>query len=307
MGVDAFEGLPMNVRDNQNRPGQAVQRINILGVGISAIDLTATMALMVHWIESRQRHSVNVCAVHVVMECQDDPELRAMVNRASLAVPDGMPLVWVSRMLGAPHVGRVYGPDLMLAFCELAAWQGYTNYLLGGAPGQPDVLAKRLISRFPGLSIVGSHATPIRPIPPDENDAIINDINEINPDVVWVGTGAPIQERWIARNRDRLQAPVLIGVGAAFDMHSGVVPQAPPRMQQLGLEWLFRFAQEPGRLWRRYLLGNPRFVAGLVGQRLGLRKYELPVQDHLLTVPDLAPIPEPVDAAVLSGRNSVAG
>jgi N-acetylglucosaminyldiphosphoundecaprenol N-acetyl-beta-D-mannosaminyltransferase len=283
-----------------------VQRVNVLGVGISAIDPSTTLDFMVHWIESRERHSINACAVHVVMECQDDAELRAMVNRASLAVPDGMPLVWVARMLGQPQVGRVYGPDLMLSFCELAARRGYTNYLLGGAPGQPEVLTERLTDRFPGLSIVGTHATPVRPIPPEENDAIIEKINEVDPDVVWVGTGAPLQERWIAENRDRLRAPVLIGVGAAFDMHSGMVPQAPPRMQQFGLEWLFRFTQEPGRLWRRYLLGNPRFIAGLLGQRLGLRQYELPKRGQPLTMPDVAPMPDVVDVAVSAGRNSTA-
>lgn len=296
----------MNAGSIHILPGHEVQRINILGVGISAIDPSSTIDLMVHWIESGERHSVNVCAVHVVMECQDDPELRAMVNRASLAVPDGMPLVWVARMLGLPQVERVYGPDLMLSFCDLAAQHGYTNYLLGGAPGQPEVLTQRLTDRFQGLSIVGTHATPIRPIPPDENDAIIEEINEINPDVVWVGTGAPLQEQWIAENRDRLRGPVLIGVGAAFDMHSGVVPQAPPKMQQYGLEWLFRFAQEPGRLWRRYLLGNPRFMAGLLGQRLGLREYELPARDQPLRMPDVVPMPESVDVAASIGCNSMA-
>ena len=269
----------MSIRSIQVFPGRVVPRINVLGVGISAVDPSTTVDFMVEWIETRQRHSINVCAVHVVMECQDDPELRALVNRASLAVPDGMPLVWVAHMLGLPHVARVYGPDLMLSFCELAAQRGYTNYLLGGAPGQPENLAQRLTARFPGLSIVGSHATPVRPIPPDENEAVIEEINGIDPDVVWVGTGAPLQERWIAQNRDRLSPPVLVGVGAAFDMHCGVVPQAPPGMQRLGLEWLFRLAQEPGRLWRRYLLGNPRFVVSLLGQRLGLRTYELPALD----------------------------
>jgi len=252
-----------------------VPRVNVLGVGISAVDPLMALDFMSQWIEARERHYVCVCAVHIVLECQHDPDLRAMVNRASLAVPDGMPLVWVSHIAGERHVGRVYGPDLMLSFCELAARCGYTNYLLGGAPGQPEVLAERLAAQFPGLNIVGTHATPTRPLPPAETDAVIGEIDRLNPDVVWVGMGTPFQERWVAGNRGRVTAPVMIGVGAAFDMHSGTVRQAPSWMKRIGLEWAFRLVQEPRRLWRRYVLGNPLFVAKLIGQRLGLQKYDL--------------------------------
>jgi N-acetylglucosaminyldiphosphoundecaprenol N-acetyl-beta-D-mannosaminyltransferase len=252
-----------------------IPRVNILGVGISAIDPPAALELLDRWIAARERHYVCVCAVHIVMECQDDPGLRAMVNRASLAVPDGMPLVWVSRLAGQRQVKRIYGPDLMLSFCELAARRGYTSYLLGGASGQPDIVARQLQARYPSLSIVGMHATPERPLPSAESDAVVDEINKLNPDVVWVGMGAPLQEKWMALNRDRIQAPILAGVGAAFDFHSERVPQAPAWMQKLGLEWLFRLVQEPGRLWRRYLLGNPAFLARLLAQRLGLRKYHL--------------------------------
>ncbi len=252
-----------------------VQRVNVLGVGISAVDPPTALDFMSGWIRAREQHYVCVCAVHIVMECQQDSQLRAVVNRASLAVPDGMPLVWVARLTGQRHVQRVYGPDLMLSFCARAAERGYTNYLLGGAPGQPELLAERLRARFPGLSIVGTHATPVRPLAPAENDAVVDEINNVGPDVVWVGMGTPIQERWMAANRGRVTSPVLVGVGAAFDMHSGKVHQAPVWMKHAGLEWAFRLTQEPRRLWRRYLLGNPQFVARLVGQRLGLRAYDL--------------------------------
>lgn len=258
-----------------------VRRFNVLGVGISAIDPPTALDHMIHWIESKQRHYVCVCAVHTVMECQDDQALRAMINGASLVVPDGMPLVWIARLNGQRNVERVYGPDLMLSFCQVAAQRGYTNYLLGGAKGQPEVLAQQLTSEFPGLSIIGMHATPRRPLPEAENDAVIQEINRLNPDVVWVGTGTAFQDRWIAENRAYLNAPVLIGVGAAFDMHSGLVRQAPHWMQRVGLEWLFRLIQEPRRLWRRYLLGNPLFIAKLIIQRLGFRKYDLPSLDPL--------------------------
>jgi N-acetylglucosaminyldiphosphoundecaprenol N-acetyl-beta-D-mannosaminyltransferase len=252
-----------------------IPRVNVLGVGISAIDPPAALDLLDRWVAARERHYVCVCAVHIVMECQEDARLRAMVNRASLAVPDGMPLVWVSRLAGQPQVQRVYGPDLMLSFCALAAQRGYTNYLLGGAPGQPEVVAERLQARYPSLSIVGMRATPERPLPQADTEAIVAEINKLNPDVVWVGLGAPLQEQWMALNRDRIQAPLLVGVGAAFDFHSERVPQAPAWMQRLGLEWLFRLVQEPARLWRRYLLGNPAFLARLLAQGLGLRKYHL--------------------------------
>ncbi|HNS52175.1 MAG TPA: WecB/TagA/CpsF family glycosyltransferase [Anaerolineae bacterium] len=252
-----------------------IPRVNILGVGISAIDPPAALDLLDRWVAARERHYVCVCAVHIVMECQENARLRAMVNHASLAVPDGMPLVWVSRLAGQQQVQRVYGPDLMLSFCELAALRGYTSYLLGGAPGQPEAVAERLRARFPSLSIVGMRATPERPLPQAESEAAVAEINALKPDVVWVGMGAPLQEQWMALNRDRIEAPLLVGVGAAFDFHSARIRQAPTWMQHLGLEWLFRLAHEPGRLWRRYLLGNPAFLARLLAQGLGLRKYHL--------------------------------
>ena len=252
-----------------------IPRVNILGVGISAISPPTALDLLSRWIAARERHYVCVCAVHIVMECQNDPRLRAMVNHSSLAVPDGMPLVWVARLAGQRQVERVYGPDLMLSFCNLAAQRGYANYLLGGAPGQPQAVAERLQARYPGLSVVGMRATPERPLPLAESDQVVDEINNLRPDVVWVGMGAPHQEEWMALNRDRIEAPVLIGVGAAFDFHSDRVPQAPTWMQEVGLEWLFRLANEPGRLWRRYLLGNPAFLGRVVAQGLGLRKYDL--------------------------------
>jgi N-acetylglucosaminyldiphosphoundecaprenol N-acetyl-beta-D-mannosaminyltransferase len=263
------------------------EQFDVLGVGISAIDPPFVLDRMRRWIETQERHYICVCATHIIMECQNDPELRAMVNRASLAVPDGMPLVWIAHLMGLHNVGRVYGPDLMLSFCQLAAQKGYTNYFLGGATGQPQVLAQRLTDHLPGLPIAGTRSTPNRPLPPEENDLIIKKVNKAHPDVVWVGMGTPYQERWMAENRARLRSPILVGVGAAFDMHSGFVRQAPAWMQQGGLEWLFRLVQEPRRLWRRYLVGNPRFVAKLLGQWLRGRKYTRPIdvkpKDDLIT------------------------
>ena len=270
-----------------------MHRTNVLGVGISATEPRSALDQVVEWIETGQMQYVCVCAVHTVMACQHDSELRDMVNSAALAVPDGMPLVWISHLAGQPTVRRVYGPDLMLAFCALAARNGYRNYLLGGAQGQPEILAEKLVARFPGLNISGLRATPARPIPEAENEAIIQDINRANPDVVWVGLGTGFQERWMAINRPRLTAPVLIGVGAAFDMHSGWVPQAPKWMQNAGLEWLFRLSREPQRLWRRYLVGNSLFVLKYCGQHWGLLHYSMNGNGHG-SMADVFPVSEEI-------------
>jgi N-acetylglucosaminyldiphosphoundecaprenol N-acetyl-beta-D-mannosaminyltransferase len=229
-----------------------------------------------YWIDSRTRRYVSVCPVHTVMECQRSLEMKRAVNQAGLATPDGMPLVWLSRwwQKQAP-VERVYGPDLMLALCQRSVEHGYTNYFFGGAAGVPELLAEKLQVRFPGLSVVGAYSPPFRSVTPIEDAEIIAKINQAAPDIIWVGLGAPKQDLWMAAHREQLTAPVLIGVGAAFDFHTGRIPQAPRWMQQNGLEWLFRLWQEPTRLWYRYLAYNPLFVLLVLAQVLGLRRYTL--------------------------------
>jgi N-acetylglucosaminyldiphosphoundecaprenol N-acetyl-beta-D-mannosaminyltransferase len=201
------------------------------------------------------------------MACGEDDELRDAVLGSDLTVPDGQPLVWALRLLGHRLPDRVYGPELMDRACARAARTGTRHYLYGGRSSDALAqLAANLRRRHPGLSLVGGWAPPFRALEPHEEDAIVADINASGADVVWVGIGVPKQEKWMARLRDRLDAPVLVGVGAAFDFHAGLVPQAPPWMQRFGLEWLYRLAQEPRRLWRRYLRYNPRFVAGFARQ-----------------------------------------
>lgn len=253
------------------------ERTNILGVGVSAVNMQLALDQIACWIEQRARDYVIVCPVYTVMMCQEQPALRELINRAGMVTPDGMPLVFLSRRMGQPHVGRVYGPDLMLAFAEMAAERGYTSYFYGGAEGVPEQLADVLCARFPGLRVVGTTSPPYRELGVPEDDAVIEQINASNPDVVWVGLGSPKQDYWIAQHRDRLNAPVLIGVGAAFDMHTGRLPQAPRWMQRSGLEWLFRLLAEPRRLWRRYVIYNPLFMFYMALQLLGLRR--LPLED----------------------------
>ena len=239
----------------------------VLGVPLALTDYERTLDWVDATIAAGGRGYVCVAAVHSVMLFGEDPEFRAAVRRASLVVPDGQPLVWALRALGHPLPDRVYGPELMDRACARAAARGTRFFLYGGRDEAAlALLTERLRERHPGLRIAGAHAPPFRPLRPDEEDRVVDEINASGAHVVWVGIGVPKQEKWMAAMRDRLEAPVLVGVGAAFDFHAGLVPQAPPRMQALGLEWAFRVAQEPGRLWRRYARYNPRFVAGFLRQ-----------------------------------------
>ena len=239
-------------------------RVDVLGVGISAVSLDAATAHIMEWVHDRERHYVCVTNVHTVMECQRDAELLRIHNASGLTTPDGMPLVWCLRRAGAADVTRVYGPDLMLALSKPLAAAGKSVFLYGTTERTLELLAARLLEDFPGLRIVGTFAPPFRPLTPAEDADVVRLINDSGADVVWVGLGAVKQEYWMAKHLNVLSAPVLIGVGAAFDFHAGVVKQAPLWMQRHGLEWSYRLCREPRRLWRRYLRTNPAFVAGII-------------------------------------------
>jgi N-acetylglucosaminyldiphosphoundecaprenol N-acetyl-beta-D-mannosaminyltransferase len=253
-------------------------RANVLGVGVSAIDLDLALEVIEGWIARRELQYVCVTGVHGVMESVRDEALRQIHNSAGLVTPDGMPLVWLSHLQGFRHVDRVYGPDLMLALCERSVSRGYRHFLYGGGEGVSERLATRLRERCPGLQIVGSHSPPFRPLTAEEEAAMAQMINGAAPDVVWVGLSTPKQERWMASHVGKLTAPVLIGVGAAFDFHAGLKKQAPYWMQRRGLEWLFRLLTEPQRLWRRYAVNVPTFLFLILLQATGLRKYPLAQQ-----------------------------
>jgi N-acetylglucosaminyldiphosphoundecaprenol N-acetyl-beta-D-mannosaminyltransferase len=253
------------------------ERVNVLGVGVSAITMGDALTHIDRWIASGDSRYVCVTGVHGLMESQTDPALRDIHNRAGLVTPDGMPLVWLSWLHGHRAVERVYGPDLMLACCERSCERGYRHFFYGGAPGVPERLAARLQQRFPGLTVAGTWSPPFHELTGDEERAMLDRVAGARPDIVWVGLSTPKQERWMARYVDRLRVPVMIGVGAAFDMHAGVKRQAPRWMQRSGLEWLFRLASEPRRLGRRYLVNNPRFVWRLYLQSLGMVRHDLDV------------------------------
>ncbi len=250
-------------------------RVNVLGVGISAVNMSKALDFMEWSIAQKLRTYISVCPVSTVLACLDDSVVRRAVNGAGLVTPDGMPIVWLIRTAGHPHASRVYGPDLMLDFCACSVGPGHRHYFYGGAEGVPEQLAAALTARFAGLQVVGGYSPPFRPLTPKEDAEVVNRINAASPDVVWVGLGSPKQDLWMAAHRERLEAPLLVGVGAAFDFYTGRVRQAPRWMMRIGLEWLFRLFQEPRRLWRRYLLGNPRFVVNIILQRTGMRHFPL--------------------------------
>ena len=247
--------------------------VNVLGVGVSAINMAIAVAAIEGWIARRERHYVTITGVHGIMECQDDAELRAIHNRAGLVTPDGMPLVWLSWLNGRAHVDRVYGPDLMLALCERSCERGYRHFFYGGNDGVAAQLRDRLVARYPSLNVAGIYTPPFRPLTEEEDEAVIARINASGADLVWVGLSTPKQERWMAAHLGRLHAAAMIGVGAAFDFHAGLKPQAPRWMQRAGLEWLFRVVCEPRRLGTRYLKNNPRFLGLIALQLLGLKRY----------------------------------
>ncbi len=254
---------------------QRPPRANVLGVGVSAVSMAQALDVIEGWIQTREPHYVCVTGVHGVIESQRDPALRQIHNAAGLVTPDGMPLVWLSRAQGFRSVERVYGPDLMLALCERSLSGGYRHFFYGGAEGVPELLAGALERRFPALQVAGCYSPPFRPLTPEEDAAVGQMIERSGADIVWVGLSTPKQERWMAARAGRLAAPVLIGVGAAFDFHAGLKKQAPRWMQRSGLEWLFRLISEPRRLGRRYLVNNPLFVFYVGLQALGLRRIPL--------------------------------
>ena len=239
----------------------------MLGIPLALSDYAGVLDWIDASIAAGDRVSVTAAAVHLVMLAREDEEVRRAVLATTLVVPDGQPLVWALHALGHRQATRVYGPDLMAGHCERAARSGTPVYLFGGRDtGALVALTLALRERYPGIQIAGAHATPFTPPTSERDEEDAQRIDASGAQVVWVGTGQPRQELWMARMRERLRASVLVGVGAAFDFHAGLVRQAPPWMGRGGLEWAYRLSREPRRLWRRYARHNPRFVAAFARQ-----------------------------------------
>ena len=242
------------------------ERVSVLGVGISITHMAEAVAVIQAWIERGERHYVCVTPVHGVMECQVDEELRRIHNASGLTVPDGMPLVWAGRLHGFSRMGRVFGPELMLEVCRTSVNRGYTHFLYGGDVGVAEELRRRLMQKFPGIKIVGTFTPPFRPLTPSEEEQLIDTVARAKPDLFWVCLGCPKQERFMAAYLPKLHTTVMLGVGAAFDFHTGRAKDAPACMKKTGLQWLHRLSQEPSRLWKRYLINNPLFIYKIVLQ-----------------------------------------
>jgi len=250
-------------------PEKDDKRYKVLAVRISAVRPAVVSARVLEMVKTKTRAYINVCTVHTMLECVDDPHLAEIVNQSTMAVPDGMPLVWLGRKaVPDANVQRCYGPDLMLALCEAGVSAGVKHCFYGGTPEVLQKLQDNLGKRFPGIKIVEAIAPPFRELTPEESKDVAEQINGAEPDIVWVGLGTPKQDLWMGQMREKLDAPVLIAVGAAFTFHAGLLAQAPRWVQRAGLEWLFRLCKEPRRLWKRYILGNPRFLWLLVRQHL---------------------------------------
>jgi N-acetylglucosaminyldiphosphoundecaprenol N-acetyl-beta-D-mannosaminyltransferase len=247
---------------------------NILGVVVSAVGPPAALHAMDHWIARGEGHYVCVTGVHGIVESWRDKSIRTIHNRAGMVVPDGMPLVWLSKLRGFSGVERVYGPDLMLAACRRFLPSGRRHFFYGGNPGVASLLAAKLGRDLPGIQIAGTWTPPFRPLTPDEDRDVVEMINAAKPHFVWVGLSTPRQERWMAEHAARLGPAILVGCGAAFDFNAGLKRQAPQWMRRAGLEWCFRLLAEPRRLWRRYLINNPTFVGLLLLDICGLRNTE---------------------------------
>jgi len=246
-----------------------VRKRTLLGVPISMTDYEQTMDVMDGMVARREQGYVCAVAVHALTVGHTDPEMKRALLDSTLVVPDGMPLVWAANVLGESLPNRVYGPELMRRYSQRCGTQGHRVWLYGGRDqGHLVQLALRLRQQNPGIKIVGGYAPPFRPLTQEEEDALVEQINDAKPDVLWVGIGVPKQEKWMAHIRERLEVPVMCAVGAAFDFHAGRISQAPAWMQDRGLEWTYRIAQEPRRLLPRYLYYNPRFLFAFARQYL---------------------------------------
>lgn len=231
----------------------------ILGMRVDATTYEDAASRILGWAKAGDSRYVCVATVNNVMESHDDPAFRHIMNAADLVTPDGMPLVWGLRLFGVPAAERVYGPDLTPVVCEHAARDAVPVGFFGGTPTSLKAMTGNLQARFSSLRVAYGWSPPFRPLRPEEDAAAVEAINDSGARILFVGLGSPKQDRWMAEHRGRVNA-VMIGVGAAFDLLAGAKRRAPARIQAMGLEWLFRLATEPRRVWRRYLRHNPRFL-----------------------------------------------
>ena len=242
--------------------------VPILGVNIAAVNMDCAVRKIMDWIKKDEKQYVCVTGVHGIMACQSDTQLKAIHNLSGLTVPDGMPLIWIGRIYGFTDIGRVYGPDLMLAICQNSVPLRFSHFLYGGQVGVADDLKKRLENKYPGIRIVGTYTPPFRSLNPEEERELKEKVSDTKPDFFWVGLSTPKQESFMAASLPYLDTKVMIGVGAAFDIHTGRISDAPAWIKKIGMQWMHRLCQEPRRLWKRYLYNNPVFIFKIIQQLL---------------------------------------
>jgi N-acetylglucosaminyldiphosphoundecaprenol N-acetyl-beta-D-mannosaminyltransferase len=250
-------------------------RANVLGVGVHAVNLPLAAEMLEAAVESGRGGYVCVTGVHGIMEAQRNARFKKILDDAMLVVPDGVPTVWVGRWEGFKNMGRVFGPDLMLEYCRRSLASRQTHFLYGGKPGIAEALRENLERRFPGIRIVGTYTPPFRPLSESEKAELQERLSALAPDVLWVGLSTPKQEVFMSENIGSLNCKVMVGVGAAFDIHTGHLKDAPQWMKTAGLQWLHRLCQEPSRLWKRYLFNNSAFLLRIALQFTGIKRYEL--------------------------------
>ena len=254
----------------------ASERVNVLGVGISVLNLPGALAAIAIAVREKRKGYICVTGVHGVMEAQDDAAFKKILNGAFLCTPDGMPMVWAGKLNGHREMSRVYGPDLMLEVCAWSEPSGAKHFFYGGADGVAELLAQKLRGKFPKLQVAGTFTPPFRALNEAELKSLSEKISATKPDILWVGLSTPKQEKFMAEFLPKLDVTLMLGVGAAFDFHSGRTKQAPRWMQRSGLEWFFRLCSEPRRLGKRYLRNNPLFAGKYCAQLLRWKNYPLP-------------------------------
>jgi N-acetylglucosaminyldiphosphoundecaprenol N-acetyl-beta-D-mannosaminyltransferase len=258
----------------------AISSFRVLGVRVDGVQIPDTIQIIESWIrDSDCSRYVAVTGMHGVSEAQRDPAFKTALCAANLIVPDGMPLVWLGRMRGFRNLKRrVYGPELMETFCRQTG-DKYRHFFYGGAPGVADMLAKVEQKRY-GIQIAGTYCPPFRRLTQDEEHEVQSIIQAAAPDVLWIGLSTPKQETWMFEHRHKIAVPVMLGVGAAFDLNTGRLKQAPAWMRENGFEWFYRLISEPGRLWRRYLLNGSEFVWNVFLEALGIKTFEIASNPH---------------------------
>jgi N-acetylglucosaminyldiphosphoundecaprenol N-acetyl-beta-D-mannosaminyltransferase len=259
---------------------ETLQQVNVLGVGVHVLDMESTTSALADRLREGTKGYVCLAGVHGVMEAQRDPDLKAVFAKAFLVVPDGMPTVWMGHLQGFPTMQRVFGPDLMLEVMGRKEFRHCRHFLCGGEMGVAERLRDEMVRRFPWVKITGVYSPPFRAMTEIEESELAAQVHCAKPDIIWVGISTPKQDRFMARYLSTLDTKLMIGVGAAFLFHTGEIKDSPKLIKQAGLQWLHRLVQEPSRLWRRYLLNNPRFLLYAFFQVLGLKRYALRASGH---------------------------